>query len=152
MSCAHEVAGRGQTRERSTEACKTRGIVADGQSVWSWHPLLAAVRIRINLAEIGEGRCHGDTVGKVRRDGIPIVDCGVAGDWCDSLCRTSGLAAKLATVAVELALSATLTFGTKRRQTHKCRGRASAKMAERRCWWPSVERRRTCDCVNVRSR
>jgi hypothetical protein len=40
MSCAHEVPGRVQTRERSREACKTNGIDAYGEVVWSWHPLL----------------------------------------------------------------------------------------------------------------
>jgi hypothetical protein len=30
----------GATRERSREARKTSGIVADGEVVWSWHPLL----------------------------------------------------------------------------------------------------------------
>src|SRR6266566_8055181 len=40
MSCAHEVAGRGQTCERSTKACETSGVVAYGEVVWSWHPLL----------------------------------------------------------------------------------------------------------------
>jgi hypothetical protein len=42
MSCAHEVAGRGQTRERSKEARETSGIDADGEVVWSWHPLLVS--------------------------------------------------------------------------------------------------------------
>jgi hypothetical protein len=32
--------------------------------------LLAAVRIRINLAETSEGRCRIDVMGEVRRDGI----------------------------------------------------------------------------------
>src|SRR6266700_1069457 len=41
MSCAHEIAGR-VNRERSREARETSGSVADGQSVWSWHPLLVS--------------------------------------------------------------------------------------------------------------
>jgi len=32
----------GATRERSREARETSGSVADGQSVWSWHPLLVS--------------------------------------------------------------------------------------------------------------
>src|SRR6266700_5777315 len=31
-----------ETRERSREARETSGSVADGQSVWSWHPLLVS--------------------------------------------------------------------------------------------------------------
>jgi hypothetical protein len=46
-SCAHEVAGRGQTRERSREARKTNGAAAYGEVVWSWHPLLM-----LSLAEV----------------------------------------------------------------------------------------------------
>jgi hypothetical protein len=50
MSCAHEVAGRVQTRERSREACKTNGIDAYGEVVWSWHPLLM-----LSSAEVSTG-------------------------------------------------------------------------------------------------
>jgi hypothetical protein len=32
----------GDSRERSREARETSGSVADGQSVWSWHPLLVS--------------------------------------------------------------------------------------------------------------
>jgi hypothetical protein len=35
-----------ETRERSREARETSGSVADGQSVWSWHPLLVSSRRR----------------------------------------------------------------------------------------------------------
>ena len=48
MSCAHEVAGRVQTRERSREACKTNGIDAYGEVVWSWHPLLMPSRAEVS--------------------------------------------------------------------------------------------------------
>ena len=47
VSCAHEVAGRVQTRERSREARETSGIIAYGEVVWSWHPLLM-----LSLAEV----------------------------------------------------------------------------------------------------
>src|SRR6266567_531818 len=53
MSCAHEVAGRGQTRERSREARETSGIVADGEVVWSWHPLLMSSRAEVTSAQPG---------------------------------------------------------------------------------------------------
>jgi hypothetical protein len=53
MSCAHEIAGRGQTRERSREARKTSGIVADGEGVWSWHPLLVSSRAEAHSAQPG---------------------------------------------------------------------------------------------------
>ena len=50
MSCAHEVAGRGQTRERSRAARKTSGSVADGEVVWFWRPRVGA-KVRGNRAE-----------------------------------------------------------------------------------------------------
>jgi hypothetical protein len=53
MSCAHEVAGRGQTRERSKEARETSGVVADGEVVWSWHPLLVSSRAEAHSAQPG---------------------------------------------------------------------------------------------------
>jgi len=53
MSCAHEVAGRGQTRERSRKTRETSGIDADGQSVWSWHPLLVSSLAEAHSAQRG---------------------------------------------------------------------------------------------------
>jgi hypothetical protein len=53
MSCAHEVAGRGQTRERSREARETSGIDAYGEVVWSWHPLLMSSRAEVTSAQPG---------------------------------------------------------------------------------------------------
>jgi hypothetical protein len=53
MSCAHEVAGRGHTRERSTEACETSGIDAYGEVVWSWHPLLVSSLAEAHSAQPG---------------------------------------------------------------------------------------------------
>jgi hypothetical protein len=53
MSCAHEVAGRGQTRERSREARETSGIDADGEGVWSWHPLLVSSLAEAHSAQPG---------------------------------------------------------------------------------------------------
>jgi hypothetical protein len=53
MSCAHEVAGRGQTRERSSKARKTSGMVADGEGVWSWHPLLVSSLAEAHSAQPG---------------------------------------------------------------------------------------------------
>ena len=40
-------------RERSREARKTSGNVADGQSVWSWHPLLVSSRAEAHSAQPG---------------------------------------------------------------------------------------------------
>jgi hypothetical protein len=53
MPCAHEIAGRVQTRERSREARETGGIVADGEVVWSWHPLLMLSRAEASSAQPG---------------------------------------------------------------------------------------------------
>jgi hypothetical protein len=53
MSCAHEVAGRVQTRERSRKACKTNGIDAYGEVVWSWHPLLMLSLAEAKAAQPG---------------------------------------------------------------------------------------------------
>jgi hypothetical protein len=47
--------------------------------------LLAAVRIRINLAEMDEGRRRRDIMGKVCRDGFRSRIVGVVDDCCDSL-------------------------------------------------------------------
>jgi hypothetical protein len=43
----------GSTRERSREARKTSGSVADGQSVWSWHPLLVSSFAEAHSAQPG---------------------------------------------------------------------------------------------------
>jgi len=52
MLCAHEIAGRA-TRERSRAARKTSGIVANGEVVWSWHPLLVSSRAEAHSAQPG---------------------------------------------------------------------------------------------------
>src|SRR6266566_1404817 len=72
MSCAHEIAGRGQTRERSREARETSGVVADGEVVWSWHPLLMLNLAEVHSAQPGSMRhpIRGATVAKgIRRRG-----------------------------------------------------------------------------------
>ena len=43
----------GESRERSREARKTSGSVADGQSVWSWHPLLVSSFAEAHSAQPG---------------------------------------------------------------------------------------------------
>src|SRR6266702_3325728 len=42
-----------EIRERSREARKTSGIVADGEVVWSWHPLLMSSRAEVTSAQPG---------------------------------------------------------------------------------------------------
>jgi len=43
----------GASRERSREARETSGIVADGEVVWSWHPLLMSSRAEAHSAQPG---------------------------------------------------------------------------------------------------
>jgi len=43
----------GESRERSREARKTSGSVADGEVVWSWHPLLMSSRAEASSAQPG---------------------------------------------------------------------------------------------------
>jgi len=42
-----------EIRERSREARKTSGVVADGEGVWSWHPLLVSSRAEAHSAQPG---------------------------------------------------------------------------------------------------
>jgi hypothetical protein len=53
-------------RERSREARETSGIVADGELVWSWHPLLMLSGRGGTLSPTGRARVKGITRARSR--------------------------------------------------------------------------------------
>ena len=56
----------GATRERSRAARRTSGMVADGKSVWSWHPLLVSSRRR-RVGPTGRGHVVNSPATVARR-------------------------------------------------------------------------------------